>query len=86
MKIFLTILITCILILGQNINAENYELSGNYITEKTEIDTIVISEEELFLKKISDEALAKEEKREKITNKILAIIIIYLLVDRIINK
>ena len=86
MKIFLTILVTCVLILGQNINAENYELSGNYITEKIEADTTYISEEELFLKKISDEALAKEEKRGKITNKILAIIIIYLLVDRIINK
>ena len=48
-------------------------------------DTAYISEEELFLREISDKALAKEEKRKVITNRILITIIAILLVDKFVK-
>ena len=71
MKIFLMILISCVLTFGQ----------VEIITATAEQDT-TISEEELFLKEISDKALAKEEKREKITNRVLTMLVVILLVDK----
>ena len=50
-----------------------------------EQDTVIISKEELYLKEISDKALAKEEKREKITNRVLAVLVVILLVDKFVN-
>lgn len=44
-----------------------------------------ISVEELYLKEISDKALAKEEKREKITNRVLTMLVVILLVDKFID-
>jgi len=41
-----------------------------------------LSAEELYLKEISDKALAKEEKRKKITNRVLTTLVIILLVDK----
>ncbi len=41
-----------------------------------------LSAEVLYLKEISDKALAKEEKREKITNRVLTMLVVILLVDK----
>ncbi len=65
-------------------------LSGQVILpmhiEDTDTTTVAVkdslSPEELFLKEISDKALAKEEKRKKITNKVLITLVIILLVDK----
>ena len=82
MKIFLTILISCVLTFGQWIDI-------GYLTNPVELDSIfveqdttIVSEAELFLKEISDKAIAKEEKREKITNKVLTMLVVILLVDK----
>ena len=91
MKIFLIIL------LAFSINAQDWEGETPVITKEgyygwgeatniTEIDT-TISEEEQFLKDISDEALAKDERRKKLTNDMLTVAVIYLLIDKFfINK
>ena len=52
--------------------------------EATWEDTI--SAEELFLKEISDKALAKDERRKEITNDLLIIAVVYLLVDKFFIK
>jgi len=45
-----------------------------------------VSAEELFLREISDKALAKEERRKEITNDFLMVAVIYLLVDKFFIK
>lgn len=51
--------------------------------DSTQTDTISV--EEQFLKEISDKALAKEERKQKITKRVLIIIIAILLVDKFTN-
>ena len=51
----------------------------------TQVEKDSISAEELYLKEISDKALAKEEKKEKITNRVLAVLVVILLVDKFVN-
>ena len=73
MRLLLAILISCTLLFSQ-------------VDSLTTIqDTVKVSEEELFLKKISDEALAKEEKKERITNRVLVTLVVILLVDKFID-
>ena len=81
MKIILTILISCTLIFSQTV-----PVTISDILTPVAQDTTIISGEELFLKEISDKALAKEEKREKITNRVLVTLVVILLVDKLINK
>ena len=52
-------------------------------TQVTVQDTI--SAEELFLREISDRALAKEEKRKVVTNRILTVLVVILLVDKFVK-
>ena len=83
MKIFLTLSLLCGLS-GQGYMTSAYVPNQQDTTQVTVIDTI--SAEELFLKEISDKAIAKEERRDKITNDFLFVAVIYLLVDKFFIK
>ena len=87
-RIILTLSLLCVLS-GQN----NHEplvrplaiaVADTFNFNTTVVDTI--SAEELFLKEISDKALAKDERRKEITNDLLIIAVVYLLVDKFFIK
>ena len=87
MKIFLAILLACGLS-GQVVYLPIHTAKDSINMEDIERLVLVqdtISAEELFLKKISDEALAKEEKRKVITNRILTVLVVILLVDKFVD-
>ena len=74
MKLFLTILISCVLAFSQVVTKDS-----TYIYNIGLVDTISV--EEQFLNDIAEKALEKEAKKQKLTNDILIIIIIGLLID-----
>ena len=83
-RLILSLSLLCILS-GQN----THEPLVRPLVNKTFTDTTVvdsISAEELFLKEISDKAIAKDERRKKITNDLLIVAVVYLLVDKLFIK
>ena len=54
------------------------------VTDTTAVDTVSV--EELFLKKISDEALAKDEKRKKIYRKVAMTVVVYVAVKAVVRE
>jgi len=91
-RIILTLSLLCVLS-GQNTHEPLVRPSTRDTTTvitwenltQTWTDTTV-SAEELFLREISDKALAKEERRKEITNDFLMVAVIYLLVDKFFIK
>jgi len=90
-RIILTLSLLCVLS-GQNnheplvrpLASDIINVDGvGFELDTTAVDTI--SAEELFLKEISDAALAKEAKKKVITNRILVVIIAILLVDKFVK-
>ena len=86
-RIILILSLLCVLN-GQNVREPLVRPLVNitgcgFLMDSTAVDTI--SAEELFLREISDAALAKEAKKKVITNRILVVIIAILLVDKFVK-